>query len=102
MKTGLKDKLVVFTGDNANVNLEGVNQVSDNNDKVITLLNQNLPILLNAIRHAIYLLDFNVESLVMKIFSHFYVYTLFEQKGLKNFVFTLKFTTKNFFHSKTR
>lgn len=88
-KYSLKEKCVSFTGDNTNLNFGGVNRVEGNN--ILTLLNNSLDqpimgvgcpahILHNAIRHATDLLEIDIESLVMKIFNHFSVYTVRTEK----------------------
>ncbi|XP_028158533.1 uncharacterized protein LOC114351490 [Ostrinia furnacalis] len=110
-KYNLKQKCVSFTGDNANVNFGGAARNVGNN--VITHLNNNADheivgvgcpahILHNAIRHATDLLDFDVESLVMKIFNHFSVCTVRTEnlKELCNYV-EINYE-KLLCHSKTR
>ncbi|CAK1597427.1 unnamed protein product [Parnassius mnemosyne] len=110
-KYNLKGKCVSFTGDNANVNFGGVTRNEGNN--VITHLNRNLEqeivgvgcpahMLHNAIRHATDLLDIDVESLVMKIFNHFSVYTIRTEK-LKELCSYVDINyEKLLYHSKTR
>lgn len=107
----LKEKCVSFTGDNANVNFGGAARNVGNN--VITHLNNNFDqeivgvgcpahILHNAIRHATDLLEFDIESLVMKIFNHFSVYTVRTEslKELCNYI-DINYE-KLLYHSKTR
>lgn len=110
-KYSLKEKCVSFTGDNTNLNFGGVNRVEGNN--ILTLLNNSLDqpimgvgcpahILHNAIRHATDLLEIDIESLVMKIFNHFSVYTVRTEK-LNKFCDYIEINyEKLLYHSKTR
>lgn len=77
-------KLVAFCGDNVNTNFGGVNRGGKNN--VYAKLKENYPNLIgigcaahivhNALQSACEQLDFDVELIVVKIYSHFYIYTV--------------------------
>lgn len=66
--------MIAFTVDNASVNY-GVNQsvyrnLKEENNSVIKA-NYNCHVLHNTIKYALLLLPFDIENLVLKIFSHF-------------------------------
>lgn len=91
-KYGLKDKVVGFCADNAKVNFGGETRGGKNN--VFFKLKSWLPHLIgincaahvvhNALKHACDALPFDVEWVVVKIYSHFYIYTVRTEK-LKSF-----------------
>lgn len=91
---GLSDKCVSFCGDNANVNFGGINRPASGNN-VFALLNNVLTndlagigcpahILHNTLQHGTDLLPVDIESIVLKIFNFFSIYTVRTEK-LKQF-----------------
>ncbi|CAH0563076.1 unnamed protein product [Brassicogethes aeneus] len=80
----LKNKLVAYCADNANTNFGGVSRKGENNifNRLKNELNQDLigvgcaaHIIHNAIQTATDLLPMEIEGIVVKIYSHFYIYT---------------------------
>lgn len=89
----LHSKWIAFGGDNCNLNFGGLNRKGDLNvfKYLKAQMNENLigigcpiHIVHNAAKHGIDLLPFDVESIVMKVFNHFSVYTV-RTESLKDF-----------------
>lgn len=86
---GLDIKVVAFCGDNAKVNFGGITRGGKNN--VLSRLKEWFPHLIgigctahiahNSLKHACNALPFDVEYIVVKIYSHFYIYTV---RGIEN------------------
>ena len=84
-RNNVKKKLVGYCGDNANTNFGGVGRKGVNN--IFARLNEALDqdivgvgcaahIVHNAIQHAADLLPIDIEHVIVKIYSHFYIYTV--------------------------
>lgn len=81
---GLDIKVVAFCGDNAKVNFGGITRGGSNN--VLSRLKERFPHLIgigctahiahNSLKHACDAIPFDVEYIVVKIYSHFYIYTV--------------------------
>jgi hypothetical protein len=92
-ENGIEDKVVAFCTDNANTNFGGVARKGLNNvyTKMCSQLDRKIigvgcaaHILHNAMQTAADLLPIDVESIVVKIYSHFYIYTV-RVESLKQF-----------------
>ncbi|KAF2888911.1 hypothetical protein ILUMI_17263 [Ignelater luminosus] len=92
-KNNLRNKLVAYCADNANTNFEGVSKKGNKN--VFNKLKQNVPqkligigcaahIIHNTIQTAADLLPVDVDSVINKIYSHFYIFTV-RVESLKTF-----------------
>lgn len=89
---GLEKKIVAFCGDNAKVNFGGLTRGGTNN--VFQRLRTSYPHLIgigcnahiahNALKKACDALPFDVEHIIVKIYSHFYLYTV-RTEALKKF-----------------
>lgn len=89
---GLEKKIVAFCGDNAKVNFGGLTRGGENN--VFYRMKLWLPHLLgigctahiahNALKNACDVLPIDVEHIIVKIYSHFYIYTV-RTEALKAF-----------------
>lgn len=108
----LSSKCVAFIGDNANVNFGGVNRNPGQN--VFTRLKQSLEkkylvgvgcpahIMHNSLRNGVDLMRFDIESMIMKIFNYFSVYTV-RTETLKEFCDYVNINYQPLLrHSKTR
>lgn len=92
VKFRVKEKIVAYCGDNAKVNFGGVTRGGQNN--VFARMKSWLPhligigctahILHNLLKSACDVLPFDVECVVVKIYSYFYIYTTHEE-ALKSF-----------------
>lgn len=81
---GLEDKLIAFCGDNAPVNFGRIDRASEGN--VFAKLKQMKGNILgvgcaahivhNALRNACGTLDIEIESVVVQIYTHFYIHTI--------------------------
>lgn len=81
---GLEKKIVAFCGDNAKVNFGGLSRGGENN--VFYRMKLWLPHLIgigctahiahNALKNACEAIPFDVEHVIVKIYSHFYIYTV--------------------------
>lgn len=110
-KYELLAKCVSFTGDNANVNFGGVNRLPGQNvwSKLKTLLEKDLVgvgcpahILHNCAQHGTDTLKIDLESVIMKIFNYFSVYTV-RTEALKEICDYIDINYhKLLYHSKTR
>lgn len=88
----LFDKFVAFCGDNAPTNFGNINRGGDKNVFArLKELKQNIigigcggHIVHNALRFACDQLPFDIECIVVKIYSHFYIYTV-RLESLKSF-----------------
>lgn len=92
-KHNLENKVVGFCGDNANTNFGGVKRQGQNNVfyRLKQSLNKNLigvgcagHIIHNSIQTASDLLPIDTEVIIVKIYSHFYIYTV-RSEALKEF-----------------
>lgn len=91
-KFGVKEKIVAYCGDNTKVNFGGETRGGQNN--VFARMKSWLPhligigctahILHNSLKSACDVLPFDVECVVVKIYSYFYIYTTHEE-ALKTF-----------------
>ncbi|KAF2890246.1 hypothetical protein ILUMI_15927 [Ignelater luminosus] len=92
-KNNLGNKLVAYCADNANTNFGGVSKKGNKN--VFNKLKQNVPekligigcaahIIHNTIQTAADLLPVDVDSVINKIYSHFYIFTV-RVESLKTF-----------------
>lgn len=89
---GLDVKIVAFCGDNVKVNFGGITRGGSNN--VFSKLKQRIPHLIgigctahithNALKTACDTIPFDVEHIIVKIYSHFYIYTV-RTEALKAF-----------------
>lgn len=89
----ISKKIVAFAGDNAVVNFGGVTRGGENN--VFARLKVTIPHLIgvgcaahiihNTLKHASSAMPFDLESTVVKIYSHFYIYTV-RNEALKSFI----------------
>ena len=102
-QTKLKDKLIGFCADNCNTNFGGVNrrghnnvfyEVKDNIKRHLVGIGCTIHIVHNCFQHAVDTLPVCVESLVVKIYNFFHIYTVrvFEQ----NFAILLMLSTNDF------
>lgn len=89
----LKSKCIAFTADNCNTNFGGLRRKGQNNvffrlqdviEKELIGIGCPAHILHNCIQHAIDGLPINIESLIMKIYNYFSVYTI-RNESLKDF-----------------
>ena len=108
----LEKKLIAFAGDNTNTNFGGLNRKSGENifTRLKTNLNSNLVgigcpahVLHNGIHHGIDQFgSFDIESIVVKIFNYFSIYTV-RTHELKEFCEFVEVEFRNLLsHSKTR
>ncbi|KAF2887706.1 hypothetical protein ILUMI_18467, partial [Ignelater luminosus] len=92
-QNNLRNKLVAYCADNANTNFGGVSKKGNKN--VFNKLKQNVPqkligigcaahIIHNTIQTAADLLPTDVDSVINKIYSHFYIFTV-RVESLKTF-----------------
>ncbi|KAF2900321.1 hypothetical protein ILUMI_05867 [Ignelater luminosus] len=92
-KNNLRNKLLAYCADNANTNFGGVSKKGNKN--VFNKLKQNVPqkligigcaahIIHNTIQTAADLLPVDVDSVINKIYSHFYIFTV-RVESLKTF-----------------
>ncbi|KAL0852636.1 hypothetical protein ABMA27_016911 [Loxostege sticticalis] len=108
----LTTKCVAFIGDNANVNFGGVNRNPGQN--VFTRLKESLEkehligvgcpahIMHNSLRNGIELMKLDIESIILKIFNYFSVYTV-RTEALKEFCNYVEIDYQPLLrHSKTR
>ncbi|CAH0406173.1 unnamed protein product [Chilo suppressalis] len=108
----LTPKCVAFIGDNANVNFGGINRNPGQN--VFTRLKESLKkenligigcpahIMHNSLRHGVDLMKLDVESIILKIFNYFSVYTV-RTEALKEFCDYVELNYQPLLrHSKTR
>lgn len=80
----MKNKFVCFCADNANTNFDGRSRGGTSNifyklkcyQPSIVGIGCSLHILHNALKHVCDKMKFDVESTVVKIYSHFYIYTV--------------------------
>jgi len=89
---GLEKKVVAFCGDNAKVNFGGITRGGENN--VFHRLQVTFPHLIgigctahivhNALKKACDVIPFDVEHIIVKIYAHFYLYTV-RTEALKAF-----------------
>ncbi|KAL4101263.1 hypothetical protein QTP88_021283 [Uroleucon formosanum] len=111
-KNNIKSKCVTFVGDNTNTNFGGINCKSGQNifSKLKSSVNKNLlgigcpaQILHNAIHHGVDQFDmFDIESIILKIFNYFSIYTV-RTESLKDFCEFTDITYRELlYHSKTR
>lgn len=110
-KYGLKTKCVAFSGDNCNTNFGGMHRYGENNvfAKLTSALQKKIigvgcpaHIINNAIHKGCDTLSFDVESIVLKVFNHFSVYTV-RTETLKEFCEQSEIEyAKLLYHSKTR
>ncbi|KAL4127157.1 hypothetical protein QTP88_011355 [Uroleucon formosanum] len=111
-KNNIKSKCVAFVGDNTNTNFGGINCKSGQNifSKLKSSVNKNLlgigcpaHILHNAIHHGVDQFDmFDIESIILKIFNYFSIYTV-RTESLKDFCEFTDITYRELlYHSKTR
>lgn len=111
-KYKLGDKCIAFVGDNTNTNFGGINRKEGCN--IFTNLKNNLNkelvgigcpahILHNSIHHGVDQLDnIDIDSIVLKIFNYFSIYTVRTEK-LKEFCDFVNINYRNLlYHSKTR
>lgn len=110
-KYDLTEKCISLTADNANVNFGGINRQAGRN--VLTNLKNKLNkeivgigcpahILHNCVQHGTDVLKIDIESLVMKLFNFFSVYTV-RTEALKSICEYIDIHyTKLLYHSKTR
>lgn len=84
-KHNLSNKLVAYCADNANTNFGGAARKGTNN--IFAKLNEELQqkligvgcaahIIHNAIQHAADLLPVDIENIIIKMYGHFYIYTV--------------------------
>lgn len=107
----LLSKCVAFSGDNCNTNFGGNSRAGTNNVfyKLKGQLNPNIVgvgcsahVLHNAIHHGCDTLAIDVESIIMKIYNFFSIYTV-RTEALKEFCAAGELEYKNLlYHSKTR
>ncbi|KAF2905628.1 hypothetical protein ILUMI_00548 [Ignelater luminosus] len=94
-KNNLKNKLVAYCADNANTNFGGVSKKGNKNVLVFNKLKQNVPqklidigcaahIIHNTLQTAADLLPVDVDSVINKKYSHFYIFTV-RIESLKTF-----------------
>lgn len=108
----LTPKCVAFIGDNANVNFGGVNRNPGQN--VFTRLKESLEkenligvgcpahIMHNSLRNGVDLMKLDIESIILKIFNYFSVYTV-RTESLKEFCEYVEINYQPLLrHSKTR
>ncbi|KAL4082856.1 hypothetical protein QTP88_029512 [Uroleucon formosanum] len=111
-KNNIQSKCVAFVGDNTNTNFGGINCKSGQNifSKLKSSVNKNLlgigcpaHILHNAIHHGVDQFDmFDIESIILKIFNYFFIYTV-RTESLKDFCEFTDITYRELlYHSKTR
>ena len=111
-KFGIENKCVAFAGDNTNTNFGGLGRASGNN--VLTHLQNNLNkklvgmgcpahVLHNCVQHGLDSgLSADIESIALKIFNFFSVYTV-RTEELKSFCDFVEITYQQLLsHSKTR
>lgn len=111
-KHNLQDKLVAFSGDNTNTNFGGINRRGKEN--IFHLLKQKFNpnlvgvgcpahVLHNALHHGLDQLGaFDMDSLVLKVFNFFSIYTV-RTAELKEFCDFVDIEYRNLlYHSKTR
>lgn len=89
---GLDIKVVAFCGDNAKVNFGGITRRGNNN--VFSRLKEHFPHLIgigctahiahNSLKRACDTIPFDIEHIIVKIYSHFYIYTV-RAEALKAF-----------------
>lgn len=110
-KLHLTQKCISFSGDNCNTNFGGINRAGQNNifNRLKSKMNENLigigcpaHIINNAVQTSCDILPIDVESIVLKLFNHFNIYTV-RVATLKEFC---AFVDTNYqqllYHSKTR
>lgn len=109
-KNNIKSKCVAFVGDNTNRNFGGINRKSGQNifSKLKSSVNKNLlgigcPAHILAIHHGVDQFDmFDVESIILKMYNYFSIYTV-RTESLKDFCeFTYITFRELLYHSKTR
>lgn len=92
-KFKLEKKVIAFCGDNAKVNFGGITRGGSNNifQRIKSSINPNLigvgcsaHISHNSLKNACEVLDFDIEHIIVKIYSHFYLYTV-RTENLKQF-----------------
>lgn len=92
-KKNLENKIIAYCGDNTNANFGGKERRGTNNvyNKLIKYLNKKIigvgcaaHIIHNAIQTAADLLPIDVENIIVKIYSYFYIYTV-RVESLKDF-----------------
>ncbi|XP_026821678.1 uncharacterized protein LOC113560102 [Rhopalosiphum maidis] len=107
----LLSKCIAFSGDNCNTNFGGVERRGTNNvfyrlqqyiKKPIIGIGCPAHILNNCVQHAIDGLPIDIESIILKIYNYFSIYTV-RTEALKEFcIFVDVEYKKLLFHSKTR
>lgn len=110
-KHDLGPKCVAFSGDNCNTNFGGIRRGDGNNvfANLKRSLNPNLigigcpaHILNNCVHHGVDRLSIDIESIVLKIFNYFSIYTV-RTEALKEFAEFVEVQYKPLlYHSKTR
>lgn len=109
-KYKLEKKVVAFCGDNAKVNFGGITRGGSNNifHRIKSSINPNLigvgcsaHIIHNSLRSACDKLDFDIEHIIVKIYSHFYLYTV-RTENLKQFCNEAEVDYHKLGYSKTR
>lgn len=107
----LLQKCVSFTGDNCNTNFGGIARAGEKNvfynlkrDVNKNLIGVGCPahIIHKSIQHATDLLPIDIESIILKIYNYFSIYTIRTEK-LKDFCDICSMEYRNLlYHSKTR
>jgi len=111
-KYKLGDKCIAFVGDNTNTNFGGINRkegcniftnLKNNLNKELVCIGCPAHILHNSIHHGVDQLDnIDIDSIVLKIFNYFSIYTVRTEK-LKEFCDFVNINYRNLlYHSKTR
>ncbi|CAH1163556.1 unnamed protein product [Phaedon cochleariae] len=110
-KNDLKDNCIAFSGDNCNTNFGGMNRKGTQNvfSKLKNLVNLKLVgigcpahILNNCVQSGTDTLRIDIDSLVLKIYNHFSIYTI-RTESLKHFCEFVEIDYKKLlYHSKTR
>lgn len=107
----LLNKLVAFSADNCNTNFGGLNRAGQNNvyNNLKTKINVNLigvgcpvHIVHNAAKHGFDMLSIDIESIALKIFNFFSIYTI-RTESLKEFCSFVEIEYKDLLkHSSSR
>lgn len=110
-KWNLVDKCIAFSADNCNTNFGGVRRAGTEN--VYSLLNREMQknligigcpvhIIHNAAKKGLDTISIDVQSIIMKIYNHFLVYTV-RTEGLKEFCENVNIEYRQLlYHSPTR
>lgn len=107
----LKNKCIAFSADNCNTNFGGIKRQGTNNvynilkNKInVFLLGVGCPVHIvhNTAQHGLDCLEFDIESIVIKIYNYFSIYTI-RTESLKEFCNFVEIEYKEIMmHSKTR